>query len=92
MKFLMIVALAAALPLQTTTASATDAPVAAVAGKIDSGLGELPHYRLWADTSGKNPMGAPVAAEVPGRVVPAAQRTVRVKAPAAPSTDVAALK
>ena len=60
MKFVLIVALAAALPLHATTASAVGAkPVATpVAGqKIDNGLGELPHYRLWADPSGKNPMG-----------------------------------
>lgn len=60
MKFLLIVALAAALPLHATTASAADAKPAAahVAGqKIDNGLGELPHYRLWTDPSGKNPMG-----------------------------------
>lgn len=93
MKFLMIVALAALLPLQATTASATDAPSAAVAGqKIDSGLGELPHYRLWADPSGKNPMVAPVAADARQPAAPKAQRTVGGKAPASQSTDVAALK
>ncbi len=62
MKFLLIVALAAALPLQATTASAAGVKPAAstVAGqKVDSGLGELPHYRLWTDPSGKNPMGKP---------------------------------
>jgi hypothetical protein len=93
MKFLMIVALAAALPLQATTASATDAVSSKVTGqKIDSGLGELPHYRLWADPSGKNPTAAPVAAESQGRVAPKAQPVVRAKAPAPQSTDVAALK
>ena len=25
--------------------------------KIDSGLGDLPHYRYWADPTGKNPAG-----------------------------------
>jgi hypothetical protein len=93
MKFLMIVALAAALPLQATTASATDAVSSAVAGqKLDSGLGELPHYRLWADKSGKNPMGKPMAADSQGRTAPNAQPAVRAKAPAPQSTDVAALK
>ena len=35
------------------------APAARVSGeKVDSGLGELPHYSKWADSSGKNPMQA----------------------------------
>lgn len=35
-----------------------------VAGqKLDSGLGELPHYRFWADKSGKNPTATRVAGE-----------------------------
>lgn len=93
MKFLMIVALAAALPLQATTASATDAAPHAVAGqKLDSGLGELPHYRLWADPSGKHPMGKPVAAESQQRVAPKAQQPSRAHLAAPRSTDVAALK
>jgi hypothetical protein len=93
MKFLMIIALAAALPLQATTASATDAVSSTVAGqKIDSGLGELPHYRLWADPSGKNPVAKPVAAESPSPAAPNAQPAARAKAPAPKSTDVAALK
>jgi len=38
--------------------------VAAVAGqKLDSGLGELPHYSQWVDKSGRNPMGRTVAGE-----------------------------
>lgn len=31
--------------------------------KLDSGLGELPHYRYWADKSGKNPLAARIAGE-----------------------------
>jgi hypothetical protein len=31
--------------------------------KLDSGLGELPHYRYWADKSGKNPTAQGVAGE-----------------------------
>jgi hypothetical protein len=31
--------------------------------KIDSGLGDLPHYRLWADKSGKSPLRHRVAGE-----------------------------
>lgn len=30
------------------------------AAKVDSGLGDLPHYRDWVDTSGRTPM-QPVA-------------------------------
>jgi uncharacterized protein YijF (DUF1287 family) len=93
MKFLMIVALAAALPLQATTASATDAKSAAVAGqKIDSGLGELPHYRLWADPSGKNPVTRPVAADAQRSAEPKAQHNAGAKALAPQSTEVATLK
>ena len=89
MKFLMIVALAAALPLQATTASATDAPPATVAGqKLDSGLGDLPHYRLWADPSGRQPTAKPPAATSQERVSPKA----RTKPAALPSADVATLK
>lgn len=37
---------------------------AAVAGqKLDSGLGELPHYSKWADPSGRHPMGTRVLGE-----------------------------
>lgn len=31
--------------------------------KLDSGLGDLPHYRFWADKSGKNPLATRVAGE-----------------------------
>jgi hypothetical protein len=31
--------------------------------KIDSGLGELPHYRHWVDKTGKHPMGVAVLGE-----------------------------
>jgi hypothetical protein len=35
-----------------------------VAGqKLDSGLGELPHYRFWTDKSGKSPVATRVAGE-----------------------------
>lgn len=52
--------------LASTNALADDAarvknPVAGQ--KIDSGLGELPHYRFWADKSGRNPTAARVAGE-----------------------------
>jgi hypothetical protein len=66
MKTLAIVALVAAWPLCATLALAGDtATVSAdVAGqKLDSGLGDMPHYRDWADKSGKNVVAAKRAAE-----------------------------
>lgn len=38
--------------------------LADVAGqKLDSGLGELPHYSKWADTTGRYPLGTAVLGE-----------------------------
>jgi hypothetical protein len=31
--------------------------------KLDSGLGDLPHYRHWVDKTGKQPMGVAVVGE-----------------------------
>lgn len=90
MKFLMIVALASALPLQATTALATDAASASatLAGqKIDSGLGDLPHYRLWADPSGKSPIASQNAAKAEK-----APRNADAKAASPAPTRVAGLK
>lgn len=43
---------------------ALSGPDTAVPGqKIDSGLGELPHYSKWADPSGRHPMGHRVLGE-----------------------------
>jgi hypothetical protein len=42
---------------------AADASAAVNGQKIDSGLGELPHYRFWTDKSGKNPTSARIAGE-----------------------------
>ena len=96
MKFLMIVALAAALPLQATTALATDAASASATlsgQKIDSGLGELPHYRLWADSSGKNPMALQKAAKAVNEVkAEKAPLNADAKAAAPAPTRVAGLK
>ena len=37
---------------------------AGVAGqKLDSGLGELPHYSQWLDKSGRHPMGVHIVGE-----------------------------
>ena len=39
-------------------ADTAPAPTVQVQGdKIDSGLGELPHYRDWKDPTGKAPLG-----------------------------------
>jgi hypothetical protein len=39
-------------------------PAHAVPGqKLDSGLGELPHYSKWLDKSGRNPLGNAVPGE-----------------------------
>jgi hypothetical protein len=35
-------------------------PAASPVAKVDNGLGELPHYRDWVDSSGRMPMG-PIA-------------------------------
>ena len=93
MKTLMIVTLALALPLQAATAANPGAAPAssAVAGqKIDSGLGELPNYRQWADPSGKNPMVKPAAAKAQHRSK--APRITDAKAAAAAPRQVAGLK
>lgn len=95
MKTLVIVALFAALPLHTTLAVAGDSAPStqAVAGqKLDSGLGELPHYRLWADKSGKNVVGTSVVADPNGRSAANGQRVAPASSPKLQSTDVAALK
>ncbi len=36
-------------------AERASAPVQVTGEKVDSGLGELPHYSQWADPTGKNP-------------------------------------
>jgi hypothetical protein len=63
---LLCVAATAAMLFQVSTSAAADeaaiTPVV-VGQKLDSGLGDLPHYRDWADPTGK----APVAAKVAGQ-------------------------
>ena len=62
MKFSLCVLSVAALIAAAGPALA--GPPAFVAGqKLDSGVGELPHYRNWADPSGRNPKGNRVAGE-----------------------------
>ena len=59
----LTLAATAAMLFQTASASADQTVVRDVSGqKIDSGLGDLPHYRYWADPTGKTPMQAAVVA------------------------------
>lgn len=46
--------LGAAAP--TWAADGTTAPASVAGEKVDSGLGDLPHYRAWSDPTGKAPM------------------------------------
>ena len=63
MKTRLCVSLSAAV-LILVAGPALSGPAAFVAGqKLDSGLGDLPHYSTWADPSGRNPMGSRVAGE-----------------------------
>lgn len=64
MKALWIPVLACALgavmlvPAGAASADSPASPTVQVQGeKIDSGLGELPHYRDWKDPTGKAPLG-----------------------------------
>jgi hypothetical protein len=49
-----LVALLALLAGPTTAADVAAVTSALNGQKLDSGLGELPHYRFWADKSGRN--------------------------------------
>jgi outer membrane receptor protein involved in Fe transport len=66
---LLCMAAAGALLFQAGVAAAdATSPVtttAAAGQKLDSGLGDLPHYRDWADPTGK----APVATKVAGQKI-----------------------
>ena len=94
MKTLVITVLAIVLPLHAALANNTNAaPKQNVAGqKIDSGLGELPHYSLWADPSGKNPMAKPKVVKAQTRSETNAPRDAGAKAAVSAATQVAGLK
>jgi hypothetical protein len=63
MKNHLVVALSAAV-LALAAGPALPGPAASVAGeKLDSGLGDLPHYSTWADPTGRNPMGNRIVGE-----------------------------
>lgn len=51
-------------PALAGAAADSAAPASSVAGqKLDSGLDDLPHYRLWADASGRAPLARRVTGE-----------------------------
>ena len=94
MKPFMIVALLLAVPLHDAVAVESGAaPAAGVASqKIDSGLGELPHYRLWADPSGKSPTREPVVVKADDPSKAKSAKRTDATAAAAASTHLAGLK
>lgn len=56
--------IAAALISMNTLAAEPTATAAKVSGeKVDSGLGDLPHYSQWADPTGKNPVPMKASAQ-----------------------------
>jgi hypothetical protein len=60
------VSLAASMFVLAAAAVSADVgagPVRVPGEKLDSGLGDLPHYSKWADPTGKNPLQAPAAKE-----------------------------
>jgi hypothetical protein len=79
-------ALAVAASLAVSFASLSSVAVAAERGaapankvsgeKVDSGLGDLPHYSKWADPTGKNPMQAKAQAKRDDK--PAQRQSVQV--------------
>ena len=69
--------LAASLCVVANEAAAADlftAPVRVTGEKMDSGLGDLPHYSKWTDRTGKNPLQARAAEESSGKTQAAVQR------------------
>lgn len=61
---LLAVAASATLLFQTAVATADESAARPATGqKLDSGLGDLPHYRYWTDKTGKNPMADQVAGQ-----------------------------
>ena len=63
MKKIALAAVLLAASVVGGQAVAADASNAVKGQKIDSGLGDLPHYRFWTDKSGKNPTLARIAGE-----------------------------
>ncbi len=62
----LCVAASIAATLVSMSAVATElavAPVKVNGEKVDSGLGDLPHYSQWTDPTGKNPVQVKVSAK-----------------------------
>jgi hypothetical protein len=57
------VAMCVLLGAGAVSADVVAGPVHVTGEKLDSGLGDLPHYSKWADPTGKNPLQARVSAE-----------------------------
>ena len=55
--------IAASLSTLSVAAERAAAPAPVAGEKVDSGLGDLPHYSKWADPTGKNPTQADSAAK-----------------------------
>lgn len=49
--------------LNALAAERATASVQVAGEKVDSGLGELPHYSKWTDRTGKNPMQSKASAQ-----------------------------
>jgi hypothetical protein len=54
---------AALFSTSTLAAEAVAAPLKVSGEKVDSGLGDLPHYSQWADPTGKNPVPTKASAK-----------------------------
>ena len=52
----LVAAMAGLASTPTLAADASSATAQLPGQKIDSGLGDLPHYSQWADPTGKNPL------------------------------------
>ncbi len=64
-RVLLCLAATSAMLFQASAFAADPTPAAAatVGQKLDSGLGDLPHYRDWADPTGKAPLAAKLAGQ-----------------------------
>jgi hypothetical protein len=63
--------------LSSVAVAAEAAPANKVSGeKVDSGLGDLPHYSKWADPTGKNPVQGKAQAKADDK--PAQRQSVQV--------------
>ena len=77
---MIVSAACAATTLFAATALAAEktAPVRVSGEKLDSGLGDLPHYRDWADKSGKNVVRVQAKQAKQVETAPAARAEVKL--------------